>query len=376
MTDKERKKFTVLRAVALTAAALTLVVVFRSFFLSCFYDAALYSAKSLLPTLSQVYPAEETTLQEKQETSALRQSTESSSQTTAPVEEKFTDTPEDVLSVMAKKQKTAHKDKKDGAIFEKQYKSEGVTDSFGNVRVKNVNKTAVDIEKELKKDIDLQLKKGEAAVLIFHTHTTETFQLLDRGFYETGFNTRSNDKGVNMVRVGEEICSEIRKAGFEVIHDKVIHDSTYSGAYSHSRKTVEEYLEENPSIEIVLDIHRDAIEQSDGTKIKPTAVIDGKKAAQIMIITGCQEKGGPIENFPDWRYNLTFALQLQNKLEESFPGITRPLYFCPRKYNMDLTHCSVLVEVGSDVNTLEEAVYTGKCLGVAVSEILKEYKDK
>ncbi|MBO7320044.1 MAG: stage II sporulation protein P, partial [Clostridia bacterium] len=117
------------------------------------------------------------------------------------------------------------------------------------------------------------------------------------------------------------------------------------------------------------------IQQSDGSKIKPTATINGKKAAQIMIISGCQEEGNPIENFPDWRYNLTFAVHLQNQLEEMYQGITRPLYFCPRKYNMNVSHCSLLVEVGSDANTLEEAVYTGRCLGSALGEIMKEYEE-
>ena len=179
-----------------------------------------------------------------------------------------------------------------------------------------------------------------------------------------------------MLRVGKEICREIETLGYKVIHDTEIHDLSYNGAYAHSREKVEEYLKKYPTIQIVLDIHRDAIQQSDGTKIKPTATIQGKKAAQIMIISGCQEKGNPIENFPGWRYNLTFAVHLQNKLETMFQGITRPLYFCPRKYNMNVSHCSLLVEVGSDANTLEEAVYTGRCLGVALGEIMKEYEEK
>ena len=94
-----------------------------------------------------------------------------------------------------------------------------------------------------------------------------------------------------------------------------------------------------------------------------------------MIISGCQEEGNGITNLPDWEYNLAFALQLQQSLENNFPGITRPLYFCPRSYNMNMTHCSLLIEMGSDANTLEEAVYSGKCLGVALIDILKEYSE-
>ncbi len=289
---------------------------------------------------------------------------------------KFNRTDEDILDLIKEAEKKASKDKKDGKISEYTYKNDGVTDKYGLVRVKNVNsKTGINIKKLLETDSDLKVNKDEPAVLIFHTHTTETYEILDRGFYAVGHKTRSNDSAINMVRVGEETVKEIENAGYKVIHDKEIHDSTYNTAYAHSRKSVESYLKKYPSVKVVLDLHRDAIQRSDGTKIKPTATVDGKKAAQIMIISGCQEEGGPIEGFPNWKTNLAFAVELQNTLEELFEGITRPLYFSPRKYNMDLTTCSLLVEIGSDANTLDEAVYTGRCLGKAVSRILEKYEE-
>ncbi|MBQ3135879.1 MAG: stage II sporulation protein P [Clostridia bacterium] len=294
----------------------------------------------------------------------------------AAVELKFNRTDEDILSLIKEAEKEGKKDKKDGKISEYSYINDGVTDKYGKVRVKNVNnKTDINIKKLLETKSEVKVNKDEPAVLIFHTHTTETYEILDRGFYAVGHKTRSNDSRINMVRVGEETVKEIENAGYKVIHDKVIHDSSYNGAYAHSRKSVEAYLKEYPSIKIVLDLHRDAIQRSDGTKIKPVATVDGKKAAQIMIISGCQEEGGPIEGFPDWKKNLVFAVELQDTLENLFPGITRPLYFSPRKYNMDLTTCSLLVEIGSDANTLDEAVYTGRCLGRAVSKILERYEE-
>ncbi len=289
---------------------------------------------------------------------------------------KFNRTDKDILTLIESAEKKAAKDKKDGKISEYTYKSDGVTDKYGLVRVKNVNsKTGIDIKKLLATKSELTVNKDEPCVLIFHTHTTETYQILDRDFYAVGHPTRSHNNSINMVRVGEEAVEEIENAGYKVIHDKVIHDSSYNGAYAHSRKSVEDYLKKYPSIKIVLDLHRDAIQRSDGTKIKPTVTVEGKKAAQIMIISGCQEEGGPIEGFPDWKKNLVFAVELQNTLEELFNGITRPLYFSPRKYNMDLTDCSLLVEIGSDANTLDEAVYTGRCLGKAVSKILEKYEE-
>ena len=98
---------------------------------------------------------------------------------------------------------------------------------------------------------------------------------------------------------------------------------------------------------------------------------DGKKAAQIMIIAGCED--GKVTNFPRWEENLTFALQLQQTAETKYPGLMRPILFSARKYNMDVTPCSVLLEMGSDSNTLEEAVYSGRLIGTALAELLEKY---
>ncbi len=378
--DKGLKRFITVLIIGVFVA---LAVIFSDIFIYSLSRIALYEAKTFLPQKGITLPdfgedntaAAEVTVKSEPTTEKVQVTItqKADKPTSAPL---FTDTPEDIKKIISERKKTASKDKKDGSIYEKQYKNEGVTNSFGLVKVKNVNKTSINIEEILKEKIDLSVNKDKPSVLIFHTHTTETYQILDRGFYEVGFMTRTKDSGYNMIRVGKEICSEIEKAGYKVIHDTQIHDLSYNGAYDHSRKKVEEYLKKYPSIQIVLDIHRDAIQQNDGSKIKPTATVQGKKAAQIMIISGCQEKGNPIENFPDWRYNLTFAVHLQNQLEKMFQGITRPLYFCPRKYNMNLSHCSLLVEVGSDANTLEEAVFTGKCIGSALGEIMKDYEEK
>lgn len=371
MKKKENfiKTFVILISVTLFSVS---AFFFSDEFLSFGAKVALFSLRAMLPHENTVAEVSETTTAEVETTEKV---TEKEEVRTVSAENAFSKTPDDILKLMEKEKANSSKLKKDKSIIERQYINEGVTDKHGLVRMKNVNNTKVSLKDILEEKIDLSVEKDKPAVLIFHTHTTETYQLLDVGFYPKGFQTRTNDKGKNMVRVGEAICEEIEKAGFKVIHDKEIHDSKYTGAYGKSRETVESYMKKYPSIQITLDIHRDAIQNSDGTKIKPTAEIKGKKAAQIMIISGCQEEGNPITNLPDWRYNLTFAVHLQQKLEEFFEGITRPLYFCPRSYNMNVSHCSLLVEVGSDSNTLEEAVYTGKCIGTAVAEILEEYEE-
>ncbi|MGN0467131.1 MAG: stage II sporulation protein P [Acutalibacteraceae bacterium] len=285
----------------------------------------------------------------------------------------FYSVPDDVKKLTDEAKSKSKSDKKDGAIYEKTYVNEGVTDKSGVVKVKNTNKTKIDVEALLSEKADLSLDKKKAEILIYHTHTTEAYQYLDRDFYAVGFKPRSSDPARNMVRVGDEICSELEKAGYKVIHDKTIHDESYNGAYAHSKASVEKYLKQYPSIQITLDIHRDAIEQNDGTKIKPTAELGSKKAAQVMIISGCQEDGNGIEDFADWRYNLVFAVHLQKEMEENFPSLTRPLFFCPRRYNMNLTRCSLLIEIGSDANTLEEAVLSGRCVGKSLALMLEDY---
>ena len=369
------------RSIKITAAVLGVcLAAFLSFtFIKeisfVFAKAAVVSAARLLPSAA-IETARDITANTK------RYNTEQSESETDPVtgpvsagEDDFYAVPDDIRKLIDRASKTADKDKKDGTIFEKQYKNDGMTDSFGNVRLKNLNKTKVSVEQLLKEKADLSVSRNKPSVLIYHTHTTEAYQILDRDFYAQGYITRSKDTSFNMVRVGDEIVKELEKNGFQCIHDTEIHDVKYSGAYDHSRKAVTEYLKKYPSVQITLDIHRDAIEQSDGTKIKPTATRNGHKAAQVMIISGCQEKGNPVEDFSDWRYNLVFAVTLQNKLETLFPGLTRPIFFAPRRYNMNLTRNSLLIEVGSDSNTLQEAALSGKMIGKALAEVMKEYTE-
>ena len=294
--------------------------------------------------------------------------------TAKPINE-LTKTPEDILQLIAAAEEKAESEKEDGKISEREYDGSGAKAKIGNIWVRNNNQTQQNINLLKYYEAAPEIKitdKSQPAVLIFHTHTTESYEMLDRGWYAQGYITRSNSSDRNMVRVGMEIKEKLEKHCFTVIHDTQIHDVKYTGAYAHSRESVEKYLKEYPSIQVVLDIHRDAIETDKGVRIKPTSTIMGKKAAQIMIITGCEE--GKVTDFPEWEYNLTFALKLQSVCEEKYPGLMRPIYFCQRKYNMDCSQNNLLVEMGSCANTLEEAAYSGRLLGDALATMLEEAK--
>ncbi|HZJ77605.1 MAG TPA: stage II sporulation protein P [Clostridia bacterium] len=281
--------------------------------------------------------------------------------------------PDDIAALMAKHANDSKNDVKNGSINEYTYGKSSATSIYKNILVKNTTATkSINIEKVLKSDINLQISdKSKPAVLIFHTHTTEGFEILDRGWYAQNYNGRTQDETKNVVRVGEEIAQQLIKAGYVVIHDKTIHDLKYSGAYARSRETVQKYLDKYPNLQVVLDVHRDAIHQGNGVKVKPVTVINEKKAAQVMIISGAQERS--IKNFPNWEENLSFAVKLQKTAEDMYSGLMRPLLFCTRRYNMDMTNCSLLLEMGSDVNTLDEAAYSGRLIGNVLVKVLESY---
>lgn len=243
---------------------------------------------------------------------------------------------------------------------------------FNNFSVKNTTSVDINIEEELNKRPDINISKNSSPqVLIIHTHATEAYIDIDQGVFPESFYPRSTDENYSVVKVGEAIKTQLVNSGINTLHDTTQHDNpSYTGAYYRSEDTIENYLSQYPSIQVVLDIHRDSIGNNESGKVKPTFTYNNKKAAQIMIISGCDDDGSWL--FPDWEYNLRFALRLQQTAETLYPGMTRPLKFCPSQYNMHLTHGSLLIEIGTDVNTLDEAVYSGTLLGNALSQVLNE----
>ena len=209
-------------------------------------------------------------------------------------------------------------------------------------------------------------------VLLFSTHATESFEPCDRKFYDKRYNSRSTDNDKNVTHIEDKIAEQLIQNGIPTIVDKTQHDfPSYNGSYNRSAQTINEYLKKYPSIKIILDIHRDAIERENGERVKPITTINGKKAAQIMIISGCDD--GTM-NFPNWAQNLNFAVNLQQKIESSYPTLTRPIFFCYRKYNMNICPQSLLIEFGSNSNSLNEVLYSGELMGKALSDLLHSYE--
>lgn len=283
------------------------------------------------------------------------------------------ETPPDILRLINEAEIKYKNSSNDGKIIEADYSKKNATAEFDGIYIRNTTKShPVNIEEYLGKKVWANIMGDGPEVLIYHTHTTEAYELLDRGFYTNERSSRSENSAENMVRVGEEICKTLEKNGYKTIHDKTVYDTKYSGAYDRSRENVLKILKENPSVQIIIDVHRDAVYQKDGSRIKTVTEINGRKAAQIMIISGCED--GNVTKFPNWERNLAFALNLQKQLSKDNESLVRPLMFCGRKYNMDLMPCAVSAEFGTDANTLSEAVYSAELFGESLSKLLKEYE--
>ncbi|MBP0964805.1 MAG: stage II sporulation protein P [Oscillospiraceae bacterium] len=218
---------------------------------------------------------------------------------------------------------------------------------------------------------DFTLKAdGKIRVMIMHTHTTECYEPEPSDSYDSERSCRTTELSANMAAVGDRIAAELEKAGIGVYHDVTLHDyPSYNGSYERSAETVKAALTEYPDIQIVLDVHRDAMETADGVRLAPVADIDGKTAAQVMIICGADD--GTMD-MPNFMKNLGFAADLQQALEETAPTLTRPVLFDYRRYNQDLTTGSLLIEVGSHGNSLDEALYSGELIGKALAAMASE----
>ena len=161
-----------------------------------------------------------------------------------------------------------------------------------------------------------------------------------------------------MLSIGEQVAQALENAGIGVIHDKTLHDRpSYDNAYVAARKTIQQQLEAHPTIQLILDIHRDAAERSYG-QLRTKAIINGERSAQLMVVLGA--------NHENYEQNLSLALKLHAQLERQAPGITRPLQLRASRFNQDLSPGALIVEVGAAGNTHAEAHLAADQLAQAV----------
>ena len=159
----------------------------------------------------------------------------------------------------------------------------------------------------------------------------------------------------------------LNDAGITTLHDTTLHDSpSYTESYARSAQTARRYLEEYPSIKVVLDVHRDAMESGDA-RVRPLTTLDGQPTAQVMIIAGCNN-GGTVQ-LPNWRLNLCFAAKWEERMEMLYPGLTRPVLCGYRFYNQDVSPGALLIEIGGHANTVQQAVRAGQYAAKALAAL-------
>lgn len=242
--------------------------------------------------------------------------------------------------------------------------------SYNNVYVKNKTSFDINLKEELEQKLSFVIdKNNQPQVLIVHTHTTESYMNEDRDYYTDADYSRSTDEKQNMTAIGEIFAQQLNAAGIKTVHDKTVHDyPSYTGSYSRSADTIKAALTKYPSIKVVVDIHRDAIMANNADKTKPVVEIDGKKAAQVMLVMGSQD--GNVTGFEGWRQNFRLAIRYHQIMEVMYPGLARPLVLAAKKYNEHLTTGSMLLEVGTDANSFEEACRSAEYAGKALAALL------
>ncbi len=257
-----------------------------------------------------------------------------------------------------------------GSIIKKTLTPYTANTKSNGVYISNQSGASLDIYKDITNPLEFSVEKSnEPQILIYHTHATESY-MTDESQYYTDFDEpRSEDTELNIVKIGEIISTRLNEAGYTALHDKTLHDGpSYSGSYSRSAETVKSYLQQYPSIKIVIDIHRDSISSGKSDKVAPVIEVDSKEAAQVMIVMGSET--GTIEDHPSWRENVRLATKLQFVLENMYPQLARAMLLKSSKYNQNLSTGSILIEVGSDANTLEQAKYSAELLSKALIVLL------
>ena len=230
------------------------------------------------------------------------------------------------------------------------------------VQLQNGTPYPVDKKALFEKPLNWNLRSEKPTVLILHTHATESYTQTED--YEETSAYRTLDENYNMVSIGAELARCLEAEGIPVIHDKTPYDHpSYSGSYNRARGAVEKHLEENPSICLVLDLHRDAMEGENGRQLGYTQQTGEGEAAKLMVVCG-SDAGGL--SYPNWQENLALGMKLQSVLEGRCPGICRPLSLRTGRYNQDLMGNMLLIEVGAAGNTRQQALIAIRELAAAI----------
>lgn len=238
------------------------------------------------------------------------------------------------------------------------------------VSLLNYTEMPTDLEAITAAQPNLELEQDGPQILIVHTHGSEAYTMDGNDVYEESDAYRTTDERYNVVRIGDEMQRVFEAMGLQVVHDRTLYDyPQYVDAYTRSREGVEKWLAKYPSIQVVLDVHRDGLVGEDNTIIKPVTDADGTKTAQLLLIVGTNAMG---QDHPNWTQNLALAIRIQQQMDAQWPTLARPITLRSALFNQQLAPGSLLVEVGSHGNTLQEALQAARLFAKAAGEALLE----
>ena len=236
------------------------------------------------------------------------------------------------------------------------------------IEVNNLTDYSLPEQALLTSPLAWNLTEGGPKVLILHTHTTESYTRQPGEIYEEDSAYRTFNAAYNMVSIGKELAQVLEQGGISVLHDQTYHDyPSYSDSYPDARQTIESYLEAYPSIEVVIDLHRDALDLEQDPQLSTMATVNGEKSAQLMLVAGTDTN----VSYENWEKNLAVGMKLTAVLEQMYPGITRPIQLRQKRFNLDMTEGSLLVEVGANGDTHQEALVAVRALGEALVAMAK-----
>ena len=229
-----------------------------------------------------------------------------------------------------------------------------------NIIITNTPKKQFNIAELLNRPLNYNKTDGYK-VLIIHTHTTESYLP----------NDRSENQAENIVRVGEEFYRVLTENKIKTLHCKTVHDAPYSKSYINELASIQKILKEHPSIEVIIDVHRDGLYNSKNEKLRPITKINGEDSAQVMLVCGTDASGLPHKT---WESCFSFALKIQNNMNMNYPNLARPINLRTERFNTHLTNNSVIFEIGSNGNSLKEAINGAKYAAQAVADVLTKSK--
>ena len=244
-------------------------------------------------------------------------------------------------------------------------------DAAQGVYIENRPGLALDVAALAEAQLTLSLPEEGPQVLIVHTHGSEAYTPDGGDTYVATGECRTTDTTKSVVRVGDEIAKVLTEMGLTVVHDTGLYDyPEYNGAYDRSLAAVENWLAQYPSIQVVLDVHRDALIGADGTVYKPITTINGEKCAQVMLVMG----SNALYDHPNWLENLSLAVKVQKEMNTLWPTLARPIGLRENRYNQQTAPGAMLVEIGSHGNTLQEALAAARMFARALGAVLLEHQ--